>query len=229
MGTRDGSYKELAKIENYFLEQRRKHWRNTYESSLILESLLPEITKGSRLDDKPDLQLLGTLAKSINSFPFEIIVPPGKLTLAKTGRSPIYFTAYTEQWNDAPKPRDEEFSIRTSLNNPDNQLAAGKPVELSIELEVKGDAEYVMIEVPIPAGCSYQSKDQQRSNGEVHREYYHHKANIYCKYLKTGKYNYIIKLLPRYSGRYTLNPAVAECMYFPTLYGREGIKQVTIK
>lgn len=108
-------------------------------------------------------------------------------------------------------------------------MTAGKPVELNIEVEVNGDAEYVMIEVPIPAGCSYLSKTQQRSNGEVHREYYDHKANIYCKYLKKGKYNYTLKLLPRYSGMYTLNPAQVECMYFPTLYGREEIKRVTIK
>lgn len=229
MATRDGSYKEVDKIENYFLEQRRKHWRNTYESSLILESLLPAIIKRSRLDDQPVLKLSGILTKSINSFPFEMTIPTGKLTLAKAGRSPIYFTAYTEQWNGSPEQSDKDFSIRTSFNNSINQLTAGKPVELNIELEVKGDAEYVMIEVPIPAGCSYQSKDQQRSNGEVHREYYNHKTNIYCKYLKKGRYNYTIKLLPRYSGTYTLNPAVAQCMYFPTLYGREGIKQITIK
>lgn len=229
MAARDGSYKELAKIENYFIEQRKKHWRNTYESSLILESLLPEIIKRSRLDDKPVLQLSGSLTKSINSFPFEMTIPSGKLSLAKTGRSPIYFTAYTEQWNDAAEQRDKEFTIRTSFSSSINQLTAGKPVELNIELEVKSDAEYIMIEVPIPAGCSYQSKDQQRSNGEVHREYYNHKTNIYCKYLKKGKYNYTVKLLPRYSGTYTLNPAVAECMYFPTLNGREGMKRVVVK
>src|SRR5262249_34239522 len=105
----------------------------------------------------------------------------------------------------------------------------GKPITLIVDLEVKRDAEYVMIEVPIPAGCSYQSRGQSWINGEIHREYYNHKTNIYCKLLKAGKYTYTIELLPRYSGKYTLNPAVAECMYFPTLYGREGVKDVVIK
>lgn len=86
-----------------------------------------------------------------------------------------------------------------------------------------------MIEVPIPAGCYYESKSQLRTNGEVHREYYNNKTNIYCQYLKKGKYTYTISLLPRYSGSYTLNPAVVECMYFPTIYGREGMKRVKVE
>ena len=85
-----------------------------------------------------------------------------------------------------------------------------------------------MIEVPIPAGCSYASKPRSRANGEVHREYYHHKTNIYCEVLKKGTYSYTIPLLPGYSGAYTLNPAVAECMYFPVINGREEVKRVSI-
>ncbi|MEO5600884.1 MAG: carboxypeptidase-like regulatory domain-containing protein [Cyclobacteriaceae bacterium] len=230
MATRDNSRnKDIAKIENYFLEQRRKHWRNTYESSIILENLLSEIMKRGQLNTKPNLQLSGSVTKTVNSFPQELSASPGNLTITKTGNAAVYFTAYTEQWNDTPDQRDNDFTIRTSFDHSTSTLAAGKPVKLNVELEVKNDAEYVMIEIPIPAGCSYQSKSQSRSNAEVHREYYNHKTNIYCKYLKKGKYNYTIELLPRYSGTYTLNPAVVECMYFPTLSGREGLKTISIK
>jgi hypothetical protein len=34
--------------------------------------------------------------------------------------------------------------------------------------------------------------------------------------------------MPRYSGKYTLNPAKAEQMYFPVFYGREGMKKVVL-
>lgn len=230
MATKDNlKGKYVSKIKNYFLEQRREHWRNTYESALILEHLLPEVMKNGQANEKPSLQLTGSVTQNITSFPLDSSVGSGALTVTKTGSAPVYFTAYTETWNATPKQADKDFIIRTSFDKQDSTLTGGKPVNLNIEVEVKNDAEYVMIEVPIPAGCSYQSKPQKRMNGEVHREYYNHKTNIYCQYLKKGKYNYSIELLPRYSGKYSLNPAVVECMYFPILYGREGMKVVSVK
>jgi alpha-2-macroglobulin len=96
-------------------------------------------------------------------------------------------------------------------------------------VEVKKDAEYVMINVPIPAGCSYALKNQSRSNGEVHREYDMHEVRIYCEKLKAGRYEYKLSLVPRYWGKYHVNPAKVEWMYFPVMFGRTGAKKVTIK
>jgi alpha-2-macroglobulin len=88
--------------------------------------------------------------------------------------------------------------------------------------------DYVMIEVPIPASCSY---DEKRGRGpyEVHREYFRHKVTIFADRLPKGKYSYTIQLLPRFNGQYTVNPAKAELMYFPVFYGRTGIKSVTVR
>ena len=97
-----------------------------------------------------------------------------------------------------------------------------------VEVEVKADADYVMIEVPIPASCSYDAKTG-RGAYEVHREYYRNKVSIFCDKLPKGKYTYSVKLLPRYTGSYMLNPAKAELMYFPTFYGRNKLKQVFVK
>ena len=101
-------------------------------------------------------------------------------------------------------------------------------MDLLVEVEVKADADYVMIQVPIPAGCSYEAKEG-KGPYEVHREYFRHKVNIFCDKLPKGKYTYTIKLLPRYTGAYTLNPATAELMYFPSFFGRNELKQVRVK
>ncbi|MBC9908843.1 hypothetical protein ICL55_00315 [Chitinophaga varians] len=37
-----------------------------------------------------------------------------------------------------------------------------------------------------------------------------------------------MSLLPRYSGSYHLNPAKASMMYFPTFFGRTGMKRILI-
>lgn len=114
------------------------------------------------------------------------------------------------------------------VGDPGN-LIAGTPYNLKVVVDVKKDADYVMINVPIPAGCSYSTRNQSRSNGEVYREYDIHEARIYCENLPAGKYEYTIHLLPRYVGSFNLNPAKAEWMYFPTIYGRESLKQVSIR
>jgi uncharacterized protein YfaS (alpha-2-macroglobulin family) len=99
---------------------------------------------------------------------------------------------------------------------------------MRIDVDVKGDAEFVMIEAPIPAGCTYYNKTQSYGNHEVHREYFKNKLSIFCGYLPKGTYQFQVLLLPRFTGIYRLNPARAELMYFPVLYGREAMRSVTI-
>lgn len=220
----------LGEITNYLLEQRRRHWRNTYESSLILETILPRLLLEKRGTSKPVVQLFGLASDRVVQFPFEkTLRGAAPLTISKSGSFPVYFTAYQENWNTDPSRTEGEFVVSTTFEDVPGTLKTGKPVNLTVEVEVKKDAEYIMIEVPVPAGCSYASKVRSRANGEVHREYYTHKTNIYCQSLKKGTYTYTIPLLPRYSGSYTLNPAVAECMYFPVIYGREGVKGVRVE
>ena len=221
--------KDLSKIRNYFLEQRGRNWRNTYESSLILEALLPALISDKQHNESIILQLSGAVNRVIDTFPFEASVTNMEdLTVAKSGLSPVYFTAYQESWNPDPEKAGTDFDVTTFFDNDTHNLSAGEPVTLNVRVEVNRDAEYVMIEVPIPAGCSYGEKRQSRSNGEVHREYFHNKTNIFCRYLKKGVYAYSIPLVPRYSGKYTVNPTVIECMYFPTIYGRGPMTTVGI-
>jgi uncharacterized protein YfaS (alpha-2-macroglobulin family) len=222
--------KELVKLQNYFLEHRKRNWRNTYESSLILEAILPRLLAEKGSTSKPVLQLSGLSNQRVDQFPFEQVVAAGEtLTVSKSGQLPAYFTAYQEYWNNNPSKSAKDFVVSSHFEDSRMTLKTGRPVKLIVEVETKDDAEYVMIEVPIPAGCYYESKSQSRANGEVHREYYNHKTSIYCQYLKKGKYTYSISLLPRYSGHYTINPAVAECMYFPTINGNDEIRKVGIE
>ena len=108
-------------------------------------------------------------------------------------------------------------------------LKGGEPVTLKAEVEVKADADYILIEIPIPAGCSYNDKSQGWSHNEVHREYFKNKVSIFCSSLKKGHYTFSVSLVPRYTGSYHLNPTKAEMMYFPVFYGREEMKKVRVE
>jgi TonB-dependent SusC/RagA subfamily outer membrane receptor len=221
----------LQKVRNYFLEKRKTgHWRNTYESSLILETILPDLLVNDSIPKPPSITISG---KTITQFPFTEEIKGGQnISISKQGTLPVYFTAYEQHWNKAPKKIEGNFELTSFFENSRNnatKLKAGEPVSLKVIVRVNADADYVMVEIPIPAGCSYKEKNQSYSNNEVHREYFKNKVSIFCNTLKKGNYVFSVSLLPRYTGKYNLNPAKAEMMYFPVFFGREGMKKINIE
>ncbi|MBD0401600.1 carboxypeptidase-like regulatory domain-containing protein [Flammeovirga sp. EKP202] len=223
--------KELKKIRNYLLEQRKTgYWVNTYTSSKIIETVLPDILKGNKEPIPQTLTISGSINQTVSNFPMELDLQKGdEITIIKSGDLPIYLTQYTKYWENAPKAKSDHFEVNTYFEDQSNtNIKAGNKVNLVVEVDVKKSADYVMVNVPIPAGCSYASK-RKGTYYEVHREYFKNEVAIFCKTLKKGKCTFTVELLPRYNGNYHLNPAKAELMYFPTFYGNNELKEVGIQ
>ncbi|MDB5013160.1 MAG: hypothetical protein JWQ25_1362, partial [Daejeonella sp.] len=231
----EGKHAEmLPLIRNYFLEQRKSgQWNNTYQSALILETILPDLLTANKKPSPSSLKLSGGLNETVSKFPFTTtLTNPADIRIEKTGDLPVYVTAYQQFWNKNPQKESKDFTVNTWFEKnglPVTMLSGGTPVLLKAAVIARADAEYVLVEIPIPAGCSYDSKEQVYGNNEVHREYFKNKVSIFCRLLKQGKYTFQVKLLPRYGGEYILNPAKAEMMYFPVFYGREGMKRVVVE
>jgi len=229
---RAGGYDRLLrKSRNWLLEQRGAgHWRNTYESSLILEALLPDVLVDGKPPRAPELTINGG---RVTTFPYQALLPAGAgVDVHKSGPLPVYFTAFQQFFNPTPQRVNGVFVVRSRFESdgatPD-RLTAGKPVTLVAEIEATGDADYVLVEIPIPAGCTYADKSQWHGDQGLHREYFKNKLSIFCQSLPKGTHRFAVQLLPRWTGIYRLNPARAELMYFPVLYGREGMKRTVIE
>jgi hypothetical protein len=225
-----GGYETLLqKIRGYFLEQRKDgHWRNTYESSLILETILPDVLE----DESQGPAALDINGRHVTQFPYtDTLMHAEKINISKHGKRPVYFTAYQQFFNKQPAKVSGLFTVSSVFSangTTQKDLKAGVPVTLKVEVTVQKTADYVMIEIPIPAGCSYHDKSQNWANNEVHREHFKDRASIFCSQLRPGTYTFNVSLLPRYSGSYHLNPAKAEMQYFPVFMGREALKKVNI-
>ncbi|WP_375437164.1 carboxypeptidase-like regulatory domain-containing protein [uncultured Hymenobacter sp.] len=230
-----GQETELMRIQTFLLNQRRtaSHWSSTYEAAQILETIVPDLLVPGGKGLVAHAQLSGALYQEVREFPFEVKISAaaGPLTPHKEGGLPVYATAYQSFWNAAPEAKAAPFVVSTRLAGQEGsrvKLRAGKPTELLVTVDVKAEARYVLLEVPIPAGCSYGEKE--RGNYfEVHREYLRHQTGIFMDVLPIGRHTFRIALQPRYRGRYTVNPAKAELMYFPTRFGRSASKQATIE
>jgi TonB-dependent SusC/RagA subfamily outer membrane receptor len=223
----------LKRIRFYFLEKRKDgKWRNTYESALILETILPDLLSNEAPAQPASFTIKAGTSAIISTFPYSNTFSNSeRITITKQKGMPVYFTAFQQSWNPAPARVAGDFTVTTSFESSEQvkkMLKAGEPVTLKVKVLVKADADYVMVEIPIPAGCSYKDKQQGYSNNEVHREYFKNKVSIFCSSLTKGEYTFNVSLLPRYNGVYHLNPAKAEMMYFPVFYGREEMKKIRI-
>ena len=220
----------LSRIRSYLIAQRPDgHWRNTYESARVLTTLLPDVLTDRHTLDAPLLTMQhGRQSQTVRRFPFSsTIAPHDTVVVEKKGTGWVYLTAYQSFFQPHPSAVVGDFAVQTHFDQDTTALTAGEPVTLTVDVEVKKRADYVMIEVPIPAGCSYAEKDNHQPY-EVHREYFKEKTSIFCHQLLPGQYQFEIALLPRFTGSYTLNPARAELMYFPVFYGRNEQQIVTV-
>lgn len=222
------------KVVNWLLQQRdNKSWRNTYESVQIIEAIANTIPLQDKDALKPHLKLAGAVNQSIDSFPYQTVVTAGSaIQVQKTGLAPVYLSWYSNYWDTSDLNLGKNFQLRSyfETNTKEVQhLTGGEPTTMKVNVTVEKSADYVMLEIPIPAGCSYQEKNQSWTNYEIHREYFENKVSIFCQQLPKGKYTFEVQLLPRYSGTYTINPAKAELMYFPVFYGRTPVKSILIK
>lgn len=232
---------ELKRIIRFFLEQRKDgRWMNTVESASIVSAVLPFILKNNARFTDPAVLKISTGAAAITEFPFtgKLVTAAASglndginlVTITKSGGGLVYFTAYQQVFNKDPLPVTGNFRVSTTFRSAGNTIAelkAGEKVIMNIELNVSADAEYVQMEIPVPAGCTYGSKKQEGRG--IHREYLKDKAVFFIEHIEKGTHSFEIELEPRYTGMFTLNPAKAELMYFPVFFGRNETKKLSIK
>ncbi|RYY59703.1 MAG: hypothetical protein EOO05_12455, partial [Chitinophagaceae bacterium] len=226
-----GHEAELKAIVGYFLSRRTKgRWGNTVESAAVTSAILPFILKGqSGFTDKARLLINGT--NIVDSFPATLrLNADDEITISRTGGGLLFLTASQDTFNVNPQPVRDKFEINTWFEVAGRRtsfLSAGTNAIMKITVDVKKDAEYVQFEIPIPAGCTYASKPQL--DPRVHIEYLKDKQVFFMASVPTGKYDFEIRLEPRYTGVYNLNPAKSYLMYFPVFYGQTGVKSVPIE
>lgn len=222
----------LVNIFQYFLEQKRRgYWMNTYTAISILQTILPDVLASTSYKTSPSIQVAGDTTFTINSFPFTKQLENVKqLQFSKQGTGLMYFSAYETYFNTAPSRIEKDFIVTTTMlqkGEKVNKLKANENTTLQLQILCNKEADYVMIELPIPAGCIYNAKNQDYRI--VHTEFFKDKVVLFAEKLAIGKHDFSFELQTRYNGTYTLNPAKVSLMYYPIFYGREALKKVKIE
>ena len=234
-------------IEQYFLEPtfgkpmtNSYHLGlNTYEASLIVKHLIPNYLsdqqKITRLEIFLEQNGQITSQQPLGKVPerWTLDAPEAEqTTVRKTGSGPAFASYAQTYWESNPEIENNGFSIQTTAwqgGQKTSKWELSQEAKLVSECIVSKDADYVKIEIPVPAGCSYGPKVFRETRWETHREYRRDRVVIYCEKLPAGKYSFSVPLETRYAGRYHVNPPQVEMMYIPSFNGVGNSMEVTIE
>jgi len=230
-----GMEKEMEKAVNYFIEEMDDgYWANTYEASKIIYALASDM-EGSVDPETKDAGLVieaGGERVVPAEYPFEgAYEETADIKIQKTGNERVFLLWYQEEHVKETAPYARYFDIDTEFfeKGTGRKVSAfkkGERITVRATFEVKDNEDYLMVEIPIPAGCSYGVKPQ--TFGNSHREYFKEKVAVFYEKISKGKHTVEFELVPRFSGSYHVNPARAELMYFPVVYGVNGGKKIKI-
>jgi hypothetical protein len=225
-------------IMKYLLFRRMKgYYGNTAESGLVLTTLLPDIIKNNKPSSNTkrttEVYIAGSLKDTVSNFPayFTVQNKTPQFYFQKSGFSPAYVSVIYEYFNMQPKAKTDPFKVNTyflSTKDTVTSLKQGDRVTLRTQVTCTKEADYVMLEIPIPAGC-IQANNNRGYYIESNRENYKDRTVIYCGHMPKGTYTFDVELQARYKGSFNLNPASASMMYYPEEYGNNEVKKVRIK
>lgn len=212
-----------VKVRNGFYERLgAEGWGNTYLSAGVLSHLVASLQPD---DSYAVVNVSGAAKARVDSFPYIMPVSGKSITLTKKGKAPVFVSVVKSSWVANPKADGTYAAVSTEVP----ALVVGKPAALTVSVDMKASAEYVRIEVPIPAGCSYEDDSKLWSAGESYRECHKDKVVIYCRSLSQGTHKFTIPVMPRFRGSYTMNPARMDLMYFPAISANSAMQRVVIR
>ncbi len=219
----------LPRLQQYFLEAQKEGFGNTVEKAEITHLLLKEALKNNdEILQKSMLKIADN--EEINQFPFTTTLTGNEPYLfRKTGAGIVYLTAFQQWQNKEPQKVDSLFELKTRFiqhSDPVLSLKSGIPATIELNILTKKSAEFLMLEIPIPAGCVVTQKPQVYGQ---HREYLKGKVLVFIEQLDPGNLQIDIPLEVRFRGNYTLNPARLELMYQPVFFGRNELKTISVK
>ncbi len=232
-----GADKIAEGLRRYILRNRKqRYWINTITTARIIHTLLlNDFEADGKIKRQAQLSINGTDWQNITDTIFQINdVFESPVTFQKRGNATLYLTAYQKFYNPDPLPKTDIFALNTEFiqdKKTVTRLQAGEKTQLKTTVKVDGLAEYAVIEIPVPAACSYGEQTNNWRNRlpyESHREYFKDRIAIYCRRLPAGTHTFTVDLEPGFTGAFTMNPATAEMMYFPTFSGRNGLRKVEV-
>lgn len=214
--------KVLNHLKEIFLS---KQYLNTYQLSNLMNVVMPEMITVNSATKENRFWVNGQPVKFNEEGYYENqFKSTDSIDMRFEGTSLSYLSFYSKRWDTAAVSVNNGYRVTTDLVS---ATRPGEIVKLKVSVDAERTADYVMLEIPIPAGLDYAEKPAARY-GEYYRSYYDHQVVIFYESLAAGKFEIEIPLVARYEGKYYINPAKISQQYFPAFYGATEVKWMNI-
>lgn len=228
--TLDSLNPALDQIMQYLMNRHGYDQLNTFEIAYMANAVLPYYLQNQK--NFTPAKITDSQGNEV-SFNQIIIIPAGEtFSIHKEKGSDIYAASWSEYFETNPQTMDSLFKVKTQFlknNAPISIFRAGDNIQMEVQISAKRKADYVMVEVPIPASANYLAGDVNKSIYEVHREHYKDKLIIYFSELPEGGTSFTINLQLGFSGGFSMNPATVKEMYYPFFFGRNQVKKIIVR
>lgn len=201
---------------------------NTFSRSFMIEALCKYATLQNNKPVQTTVKINNQ--EDIKIFPYQFDIKGTSYTFRHSG-GPVFVNSSEQNWTYNPVKHDSIFEIKTKFTQPDNNtnmIKAGKPCTLQADIKTFKTTEYVMIEIPIPAGMQVSKKENSLS-GENYIEYYKHKIVMFFTKLPMGQKSVQFEMQPVHTGEFICPAAKASLMYYPFVYGNNENKMIEIR
>lgn len=215
--TQGGHDDVLKNIRTHFLNYKLNA-RNTIEQASMFDRFIGDMVAESTLQNSliPKIKINGDPTGI--TFPLEYdFNNQDTVQFEKIGAT-VKLYSYEHKEDRSPASVDSVFEIKRVFyqnGKQVDQLTVAVPTLMRVEVIVRKPSKYVLLELPIPAGCSYGGQVPKQYAKEEFRKNYKHKTAIACRNLPIGKHQFEVYLIPRFEGTYNMPPASAGLMYFP--------------
>ncbi|MDP3929541.1 MAG: carboxypeptidase regulatory-like domain-containing protein [Bacteroidota bacterium] len=201
--------------------------RNTLESAMVLQAMAKDLAKLDKNGLFPSLQLNGKdLGKK---FPIKVVLP-NNASFALIKRGPkTWVYLHRKMFVAEPNIDSSYVKIKTHFRQNNavvNSLHLNQVCTYEVALNNLQNQEFIMVQIPIPAACSYANKGNTFGADEV--EYHKDRIILFYRKFRAGNYNFSIKLEPRFAGNFSILPVQLENMYNPTVTGNAAKTELKI-
>lgn len=217
-------------IRRYFYEYlSMKSPLNTYHTASVLNALALYTEPERKNEDRAEMIISGAREAVVDSFPYKVTLSreTQPVIIRNSSDMPLFLSLGSKLFIACPEEDSTDFRVTTRWSVPGNEVKSGIPVTLTAEVRFFKSAEFIVIEIPVPSGFAFNDKKGYWP-GEVHREFYRDHVAIFIRRASPGIRTFEISLMPRFTGRFVMNPARVSLMYFPVIYSNNEIKRIIV-
>jgi uncharacterized protein YfaS (alpha-2-macroglobulin family) len=233
--------------------RRGKHWRSTKDTAAAVLALTAYLEQSSELSPgyTATVSVGGKQAGNVTVSSEDIFADPktftvpaedlvagvNQLQITKDGQGMVYWSARLSYLIPAATavPTTDDMVVERIYRVPaEDPTGAGTQqpgdvVTVSLQLTVKEDIHYAMLEEPIPAGCEVISGDDSPwGKPWDRREVWDNRIVFFFDYLPRGMHEVSYVLRTEAPGLYNILPSTASLMYFPEVRGHNRLVRMRV-